>query len=372
MNVKNDILLINREDSFLETTCDSLKKAGYSVITAIDMRGALTALQSDAAVKLIICDNALKDVSGYEFLRYIKNDPIRDAIPFVFFVPVNDQGHAFKAFELGAKDFLVYPMDVKDFTDRIKSIMSPPDEPDQPTSEATQIRDIPEKYVSREKEYDTMEIQLDDQRQRDRLQPLPHLDIEVSRDGMLWMPGKIGDFSEEGMFLETSLLAKPGASLQIRISMSKNQYIINGEIKHLSFGSDSQSAGIGVENSGKGTIINNNCSNNAPLGIYISGSSNISIIENIVNSNNMDGIYLHNGCFNTTISYNIASSNIGVGIYLNNDCHHNLLFNNTLTFNLKNAIRFNDNCYNNTVIGNNASNNMSFTPASRTSDNAAA
>lgn len=247
MNEKNDILLINREDSFLETTCDSLKKAGYSVITAMNMRGALTALQSDS-VKLIICDNALQDISGYDFLRYIKNDPIREAIPFVFFVPVNDQGHAFKAFELGAKDFLVYPMDGKDFTNRINNIMSPSEDPDEPPAkDVPQKKDLPEKDVSTKKKYGTMELELDDQRQGDRVQPLPHLNVEVSRDGMLWMPGKIGDFSEEGMFLETSLLGKPGASLQIRISMANNQYIINGEIKHLSFGSNNQSAGIGVE-----------------------------------------------------------------------------------------------------------------------------
>ncbi|MFC1863472.1 protein kinase, partial [Thermodesulfobacteriota bacterium] len=235
-----DILLINREDGFLETTRDLLRKAGYSVITAMDMRGALTALQSDA-VKLIICDNALQDVSGYDFLRYIKNDPLRDAIPFVFFVPVNDQGHAFKAFELGAKDFLVYPMDGKDFTNRIRDIITPPEQPSETPEEGPKKKDAPKK------QYGEIEIDLDDQRQGGRLQPHPHLDVEVSRDGMLWMPGKIGDFSEEGMFLETPLLAKPGASLQIRISMSNNQYIINGEIKHLSFGSQNQSAGIGIE-----------------------------------------------------------------------------------------------------------------------------
>ena len=95
MDSQLNILLINRDADFLEATRESLSKAGYDVFTAMNMRTALTSL-TDCSINLIICDNALEDVSGYDFLHYLKCDPLRENIPFVFFVPVNDQGNAFK------------------------------------------------------------------------------------------------------------------------------------------------------------------------------------------------------------------------------------------------------------------------------------
>jgi CheY-like chemotaxis protein len=123
--VKNDILLVNPNKEFLETMCAALRQSGYTVHGAMDMKAALTAITTQP-VGLIICDNELQDVSGYEFLYYLKSDPLRDSIPFLFFVSLNNQGRAFKAFEMGAVDFLVYPMETAKFTTRIQEIMPSP------------------------------------------------------------------------------------------------------------------------------------------------------------------------------------------------------------------------------------------------------
>jgi len=122
MSDKKDILLINRDKDFLRHTADLLGKAGSTVHTAMEMRGALSVLSANS-VGLIICDKDLQDISGNEFLNFIKKDPLREAIPFIFLVPVNDQGRPFKAFELGAIDFLVYPMDGQDLTKCIGEII---------------------------------------------------------------------------------------------------------------------------------------------------------------------------------------------------------------------------------------------------------
>jgi CheY-like chemotaxis protein len=52
----------------------------------MDMRGVLSSLSSDV-IELILCDNKLSDVSGYDLLHFLKNDPLRDKIPFIFCVP---------------------------------------------------------------------------------------------------------------------------------------------------------------------------------------------------------------------------------------------------------------------------------------------
>ena len=83
MNNKKNILLINRDENFLKETASSLSGKGYAVATAMDMREVLSTLSSNV-VELILCDNKLKDVDGYDILRFLKNDPLREKIPLVF------------------------------------------------------------------------------------------------------------------------------------------------------------------------------------------------------------------------------------------------------------------------------------------------
>ena len=250
MNDKNDILLINRDRDFLKTTCESLQKTGFSVATAMDMRSALTVI-SASSVGLIICDKALEDVSGYDFLHYLKSDPMRDSIPFVFFVPVNDQGRALKALKLGASDFLVYPLELDDLVKRIREILnknekinpSPQPQPDEPHAQPA----TPFKPATEVQPTEAAALETTNRRKSKRNLPLPPLNLEVSRDGMLWMPCKIKNFSREGMYVETSLLGKPGAELKLRISFPKRAYTLNGQITHINFAGIQGSTGIGIE-----------------------------------------------------------------------------------------------------------------------------
>ena len=99
MSAKSDILLINRYKDFLEAICAYLRHSGYTVHKAFDLTGALNALSSHP-VGLIICDTALQDIDGYDFLRFLKKDPLRKSIPVVFFAPTSDEGQSLKADEL--------------------------------------------------------------------------------------------------------------------------------------------------------------------------------------------------------------------------------------------------------------------------------
>ncbi len=272
MSDQKDILLINRDSEFISQTADFLGQAGYTVHTSMEMRGALTAL-SDHPVSLIICDKDLQDISGENFLSFIKKDPLRESIPFVFFVPVHDQGRAFKAFELGAIDFLVYPMEEQDLVKRIgeiissqssekagkssgisvaddaKSITSPTPPPAPTTAQASPAPPVPTTTpippTSPASQVPPPPIVEKRQRQRTTL-PLS-LDIEVSRDGVLWFPGKIKNFNQEGIFVETSLFGKAGVSLMIRFSQPEGTVVVNGRIKHVSIDSFQAPAGTGIE-----------------------------------------------------------------------------------------------------------------------------
>ena len=244
MNDKKNILFINRDEDFLEKIADSLYNWGYAVTTAMDMREAMSTLSS-TAVELILCDNKLRDVSGYDFLRLLKNDPLREKIPFVFCVPLHDQGSASRAFKDGAADFIVYPLEPEEIALRVKEICSPPvkdikestSPPEQDISfSATQmVKSIPEQDVERRED------------KREAL--LRILKVEISRNGILWIPGQIKNISGKGMFVKTSMLGKAGVELYVRVSLPSGTSVVKGSIKHIDFKNlkAPEGTGIGVE-----------------------------------------------------------------------------------------------------------------------------
>ena len=124
MTANHNILLINQDKAFREQITPVLQAAGYTVHAATEMRNALSAL-STHPMGLIVCDKELDDIGGYEFLSFIKKDPLRENIPVMFLVPLKNQGRPFMAFKLGAVDYLVYPLDSKTLIDRIKEVFQP-------------------------------------------------------------------------------------------------------------------------------------------------------------------------------------------------------------------------------------------------------
>jgi CheY-like chemotaxis protein len=241
MSDKKQILLINRDRALLEQTSALLRQGGYTVHAETEMGGALTALSSHP-VGLIICDKDLQDISGYDFLNFIKKDPLRAGISFIFYVSVTDQGRPFKAFELGATDFLVYPMNEQKFMERIKEILPLDD-----SSEAGAPQDIVPEVGGLELRPTEADLPPSDRRRNQRTSPLRGMEIHVSRDGVLWMPGRIRDFSQEGIQVETALFGKSGVSLMIRFNLADGNAIVMGQIKHVSFGDFQSPTGMGIE-----------------------------------------------------------------------------------------------------------------------------
>ncbi|RJR33415.1 MAG: response regulator [Desulfobacteraceae bacterium] len=240
MSDRTEILLINRDKEFLENIGAQLRHAGYCVHGAMDMRESLTAITSHP-IGLIVCDHALQDVSGYDFLHYLKSDPLRDSIPFVFFVPLNDQGRAFKAFEMGAMDFWVYPLEAEDLVKRVGEIIplmtsGSTDLPPQPSQE---VGPAPRGTVESKVELD--------RRVSDRVRIAPFIQVEVSRDNILWLPAQLMNFSRDGIFLRTALLGKHGLSLKVKFGLPAGFTIVPGEIRHIAFNDFHQPAGIGIK-----------------------------------------------------------------------------------------------------------------------------
>jgi len=241
MTKNENILFINRDKILLEDLGESLREQGYSVHTANDMRGALSALSANS-VGVIICDNTLQDVTGYDFLRFLKNDPLREKIPFIFLVPINDQGRALNAFKLGASDYVVYPITVEELVSRVREVISMPRDayavkPQPSPAESMAMTSIP----------GNAEEAAPEKRKSKRVHPLSSVRVDVSRNGVFWLPAQIKNINREGVFLETSLLGKTGAEIYLKFTLPSGTSIIKGQVKHIAFKNYNPSAGIGVE-----------------------------------------------------------------------------------------------------------------------------
>jgi CheY-like chemotaxis protein len=239
MTDKDNILFINRDRILLEDLGQSLREYGYTVHTANDMRGALSALSVNS-MKLIISDNTLQDVTGYDLIKFLKNDPLREKIPFIFLVPINDQGRAMNAFKLGASDYVVYPITTDELlcrileaTDSLKTAEAMKSQQPRVNSAILSPAGNPQDSIY--------------EKRKTTRHPLSSVRVDVSHNGVFWLPAQIKNINREGLFLETSLLAKAGAELFVRIALPSGTSLIKGQVKHLAFKNNNPSAGIGVE-----------------------------------------------------------------------------------------------------------------------------
>jgi len=140
----------------------------------------------------------------------------------------------------------------------------------------------------------------------------------------------------------------------ILIENSKNKYFIIRNCSVYNSGGGSYDAGIRLDNSCNGTIIDNFCSNNGRNGItfYINCENN-TISGNTVNANHQNGIFLYQNCDYNNITGNTGSNN-NYGIQLFDNCNSNNITGNTLNNNRIHGIRL-DYCDNNRIIENTAS-----------------
>ncbi len=226
MKKNNDILLIDRDKTFLDYLIGVLQTAGYSVHTAMEMRGALSAL-AKYPVGLIISGKDLQDTSGHNFLRFIKSDPLRENIPLMFLVSIKDQGRPFAAFELGAVDYLVYPVEPEILITRIDDVFK------QALREASSRSEDTERPARGEKAQNKVKAPL-------------CLKIEISRDGVIWLPGTVQSFGDNILFLETSLFGKPGVRLMLRFKLADGLFVANGHIQDMSFDDFQKPTGLSV------------------------------------------------------------------------------------------------------------------------------
>ena len=152
----------------------------------------------------------------------------------------------------------------------------------------------------------------------------------------------------------------------IYINNSKSDYFIVRNVTVYNAGSDFfYDAGIKLNNSNNGTLINNNCSNNGGNGFLIYNSENNTMSGNYVNYNQF-GIFFSESN-NNTFSGNNATYNKGSGIYLSLSNYTTISGNKASNNNQHGIVLSSSN--NDNISGNSAYNNTDNGIYLSTSDN---
>ncbi len=119
---KQHLLLVDGDPKSLRVMEVSLKKAGFSVTTAINGRDALDKCEISPP-DLILSDTKMPEMDGFELCRRLKDDERFSGTPFIFLTGQKSVEYKVKGLELGVEDYLTKPIYIKEIVTRVKILL---------------------------------------------------------------------------------------------------------------------------------------------------------------------------------------------------------------------------------------------------------
>lgn len=235
MKKKRDILLISKDSNLRSVGTVMLEIVGYSVHTGSSMRDALSILSCES-IGLIVCGLDLDDISGIDFLIYLKNDPLRESIPFVFYIHQKSQIDLppKQAMDLGADDVILYPVVPDKFIRRIGRLL--PSGIGSEDKAPDESAPFPEAFLPKKEAAGT------DQEPS----AVGDGDVRISLDGQIWAECQVTYHTYHGVMVETRLRGQQGSTLRLCYGMPDGPLTATGRVMHILRGDQERRTGIGI------------------------------------------------------------------------------------------------------------------------------
>jgi len=122
MNTQKKIFVVDDDPVNRDFFHLMLSKLGFIVEEAddgIDALEKLTRFQPD----LILLDNIMPRMSGFELTKHLKEDPKYQEIPIIMFSALGDVKDKLTGFELGVDDYITKPFNFSEVLARIKAVL---------------------------------------------------------------------------------------------------------------------------------------------------------------------------------------------------------------------------------------------------------
>jgi DNA-binding response OmpR family regulator len=125
MKLKGKILIVDDEPINVEFFDVMLSKLGFEIEKAADGEEALEKVQA-VNPDLIILDNIMPKLSGWEVTRLLKHDKAYRRyrnIPIIMFSAMNEVKDRIDGFELGVDDYITKPFNFSEVLARIRAVL---------------------------------------------------------------------------------------------------------------------------------------------------------------------------------------------------------------------------------------------------------
>jgi len=122
MNTQKKILIVDDETINLDFFDVMLSKLGFLVEKAVNGVEALEKIKRFYP-DLILLDNIMPRMSGWELTKILKNDPKYKEIPIVMFSALDDVKDKIEGFELGIDDYITKPYNFSEVLARIRAVL---------------------------------------------------------------------------------------------------------------------------------------------------------------------------------------------------------------------------------------------------------
>jgi two-component system phosphate regulon response regulator PhoB len=117
-----NILVVEDEDAIREMLMMVLEQASFLPVAAADAEEAQKALD-DNLPDLILLDWMLPGISGVEWARRLKKEPIYRDIPLILLTARGEEEDKVRGLEIGADDYITKPFSPKELVARIRAVL---------------------------------------------------------------------------------------------------------------------------------------------------------------------------------------------------------------------------------------------------------
>jgi phosphate regulon transcriptional regulator PhoB len=114
------VLLVDDEESIVESIEFALKQEGYEVVKACDGHEALQKVQLEKP-NLIVLDLMLPQISGLEVCRILRRE--KNEVPIIMLTAKGEEIDRVIGLEVGADDYLVKPFSLRELVARIRALL---------------------------------------------------------------------------------------------------------------------------------------------------------------------------------------------------------------------------------------------------------
>jgi len=122
MNTQRKILIVDDETINLDFFDVMLSKLGFTVEKACDGMEALEKVKRFLP-DIILLDNIMPNMTGWEVTKILKNDVKYRDIPIVMFSALDDVKDKVEGFELGVDDYITKPFNFSEVLARIRVVL---------------------------------------------------------------------------------------------------------------------------------------------------------------------------------------------------------------------------------------------------------